>query len=404
MERREFLVRMGAVFGAAWTGCERPVSSPERDVAQAEAGDTHLTLFLAGDVMTGRGVDQIFPCSVDPGLHERYIKDAKAYVRLAERANGPIPRDAPYDYVWGDGLDELARRQPAVRIVNLETAVTAGGAPWPGKGIHYRMHPDNVAILAAAGIDVCVLGNNHVLDWGYSGLDETLRVLHAAGLRTAGAGTDRDAAAAPAVVPAPSGRVLVFSYGVNTAGVPSAWAVASKRPGVAWLENVGREHARDVSDHVRRFRRAGDRVVVSMHWGPNWGYQVPAAHRAFAHALIDAAAADVVHGHSSHHPQGIEVYEGRLILHGCGDLLNDYEGIGGHEQYRPELTVMYFPTLDASGALVRLEMAAMRVRRFRLTRASGKDRRWLGETLDRESRKLGARVEVRKSGLTLTQG
>jgi poly-gamma-glutamate synthesis protein (capsule biosynthesis protein) len=82
-----------------------------------------------------------------------------------------------------------------------------------------------------------------------------------------------------------------------------------------------------VAERVAAVVRTGDIVVVSIHWGPNWGYHVPSSHRRFARALIDRAGVHVIHGHSSHHPLGIEVYRNRPILYGCGDLINDYEGI-----------------------------------------------------------------------------
>src|SRR5258707_9191678 len=67
-------------------------------------GDRLVTVFLCGDVMTGRGVDQVLPHPGDPELREGYIGDARGYVRLAERASGPIPRPARYAWPWGDGL------------------------------------------------------------------------------------------------------------------------------------------------------------------------------------------------------------------------------------------------------------------------------------------------------------
>jgi hypothetical protein len=90
--------------------------------------------------------------------------------------------------IWGNALEILKAAAPDVRLVNLETAVTRGGTPWAGKDIHYRMHPQNIACLTAAGLDCAVLANNHVLDWGLAGLDETLETLHHAGIHTAGAG------------------------------------------------------------------------------------------------------------------------------------------------------------------------------------------------------------------------
>ena len=96
--------------------------------------------------------------------------------------------------------------------------------------------------------------------------------------------------------------------------------------------------------------QAGDHVIVSIHWGGNWGYDIPREQETFAKTLIDQGGVDIVHGHSSHHPKRMEIYRGRLILYGAGDLINDYEGIGGYEEFRPELSLIYLPRLSASGA------------------------------------------------------
>jgi poly-gamma-glutamate synthesis protein (capsule biosynthesis protein) len=358
-----------------------------------------LTFFLSGDVMLGRGIDQVLPHPVPPGLYEPYVRSALGYVELAERASGALPRPVDFGYVWGDALEELRLRAPQARIVNLETAVTLAEDAWPGKGIHYRMHPRNAPCLAAAGIDCCVLANNHVLDWGVAGLEETLKTLQAAGLRAAGAGRDAEEAAAPAVLEWAAGeRLLVFSYAMESSGVPPAWAAGPERPGVNLLADLSRQSCDAIARQVAAARLPGDRVVVSIHWGGNWGYAVSREERAFAHRLIDAGAADVLHGHSSHHARGIELYRGRAILYGCGDFVNDYEGIGGHESWRPELTLMYFVTLGADGGEVAsLVLVPMRMRRFRLQRASDEEAQWLAGTLDRESRALGTRVELATS-------
>jgi len=137
-----------------------------------------------------------------------------------------------------------------------------------------------------------------------------------------------------------------------------------------------------------------------MHWGGNWGYEIDREQRRFAHRVIDEAGIDLLHGHSSHHPRGIEIYRNKVIMYGCGDLINDYEGISNlPPEFRSTLKLMYFPTLDpATGELVDFEMIPMRLRRFRLQRASMEDAAWLTATLDRESRKLGARVELQENG------
>jgi poly-gamma-glutamate synthesis protein (capsule biosynthesis protein) len=316
-------------------------------------------------------------------------------VALAERAHGPIPEPVAFDYVWGDALAELDRVRPDARIVNLETAVTTSEAFWPEKGIHYRMHPRHVPCLQAAGIDCCVLANNHVLDWGYPGLHETLQALATAGLSLAGAGRDLGEAQAPAVLPTSGGgRVLIFACGCESSGVPPSWAAGPHLAGVDVLPDLSAAEAQRLGSRVAAAKREGDLVVASIHWGDNWGYPVPAAQRAFAHRLIEEAGVDLVHGHSSHHPKAIEVHHRRLVLYGCGDFLNDYEGIAGYEEYRGDLALMYFPTLDpASGRLLGLELTPLRLRRFRLETPPAADVRWLQATLDRECRVLGTAVE-----------
>ncbi|HKI64366.1 MAG TPA: CapA family protein [Burkholderiales bacterium] len=355
-----------------------------------------VTLFLAGDVMTGRGIDQILPRPGDPRLFEPYLRSALEYVALAERASGAFARPVGFDYIWGDALAELERVNPDARIVNLETAVTASDEAWPHKGIHYRMHPGNVPCLGAAALDCCVLANNHVLDWGRAGLTETLATLHAAGLRTAGAGRDAAEAQAPAVIECrQGGRVLVFGLASETSGVPRDWAAAARRPGVSLLEDLSARSAEAVARRIAAHRREGDIVVASIHWGGNWGYDVAPEQRVFARALIDAGVVDVVHGHSSHHAKGIEMHRGRPILYGCGDLITDYEGIEGYEAFRPELSLMYFPTLDAdSGRLLEFALTPMRLRRMRLERAAHDDAAWLRIALGR----LGTRLEARGDG------
>jgi poly-gamma-glutamate synthesis protein (capsule biosynthesis protein) len=97
--------------------------------------------------------------------------------------------------------------------------------------------------------------------------------------------------------------------------------------------------------------------------------------------------------------KGIEVWNERPIFYGCGDLISDYEGIDHNRHFRGDLVLMYFVTLDAkTGALDRLEMAPMRVRRFRLQHVSENEADWLRDVMNRECGKLGGRVELGRKG------
>ncbi|SCK36174.1 CapA family protein [Streptomyces sp. WMMB 322] len=366
-----------------------------------------VTLSLCGDVMPGRGVDQILPHPGAPELREGFMRDARSYVELAERVNGSIPAPVDFSWPWGEALDVLEEAAPDVRVINLETSVTRHGDFDRFKGVHYRMNPANLGCLTAARPDVCVLANNHVLDFGRSGLEETLDSLAGAGLRTAGAGRDTAGAREPAVVPLDGGRrrVIVLAMGTPSSGIPMDWAALPNRSGVNLLDLTTRNAAALISGSMRESRRPGDIVVVSVHWGSNWGYDLPRNQTVFARALIDGGGVDIVHGHSSHHPRPIEVYRGKLVLYGCGDFIDDYEGVEGHEEYRDDLRLLYLASVEAdTGRLTELRMAPFQARRMRLSRAAPEDAEWLRAVLDRVSGQFGVRVGNGRDGmLTLQQ-
>ena len=332
-------------------------------------------LFLAGDVMTGRGIDQILPHPSEPAIFEDLARSALDYVELAERAHGQVNRPVDFAYVWGEALGELERRRPSARIVNLETAVTTSRIAEP-RGINYRMNPANIGILGAAKIDCAVLANNHVLDWGEAGLLDTLATLKTAGIQTCGAGGTLSEASQPAIIEVgAAGRICVYGFGCADSGIPHHWAAGKRRPGVRLLTDLSNRTAVQIAAEIIVHKRSGDITIVSIHWGANWGYRITSEEQAFAHALIDFGACDILHRHSSHHARAIEVYRNRLILYGCGDFINDYEGIRGYEAYRGDLSVMYLPRLNAvSGELETLTLVPFQMHRLRLQRASRADR------------------------------
>lgn len=366
-----------------------------RTVKAAKSASNAITIFMCGDVMTGRGIDQILPHPGDPVIYESYMKSARGYVKIAEDVNGPIDYPVSFSYIWGDALAELDRIRPHVRLINLETSVTKSSDYWKGKGINYRMHPENIPIFKTAGIDICALANNHVLDWGYAGLLETLDSLNKAHIKTAGAGRNLLEAQAPAVHNVPErGRVVVFSFGLETSGIPSDWQAGDKKPGVNLLTGMSTASLREIQERIRRVKQNGDIMVASVHWGSNWGFKIPGRQVDFAHNLIDEAGVDIVHGHSSHHVRAIEVYRDKLILYGCGDFINDYEGIAGHEEYRADLSLMYFAIVDPStGKLLALQMTPTRMKKFKVHGASKPEALWLKDTLTREGARFGTKVK-----------
>ena len=370
--------------------------SSEEGNGQRMSLNQPICIFFCGDVMTGRGIDQILPYPGNAVLYESYVRDAREYVALAEAANGPIPRPVDSAYVWGEALEELDRAGTDLRIINLETSITVSEDAWPNKPVHYRMNPANVGCITAARIDCCSLANNHTLDWGYEGLAETMDALDKAGVTRAGAGTNRAEAASPAILDAlDKGQVVVLGIGSTTSGIPPSWTATEDRPGIYLLDDLSEDAARRVTGEVRRLKGAGIIGVVSVHWGDNWGFSIPPEQVEFAHRLVDEGV-DVVHGHSSHHVKSIEVYRQRLILYGCGDFLTDYEGICGFEEFRSDLSLMYLTKFDSQGELVELRIVPMQMKRFQLNRASAADAQWLRDLLNDLGSPFGTSVQLRE--------
>lgn len=356
------------------------------------------TLFLSGDVMTGRGIDQIMHHPESTILHEPFVKNAKQYVDLAESLNGKIPKPVNPEYIWGDALAEITNKNIDFRIINLETSVTTHNI-FLDKGINYRMHPKNIDCLTIAKIDCCVLANNHVLDLEPAGLIETLDVLFKQKIKTAGAGLNLAQAEAPAILSRrdqnEEGRILVFAFGMSTAGIPRSWSATESQPGVHFLKDFSDGSLKNIGTLVQKYKKKNDIAIFSIHWGGNWGYDVLEAEQHFARNLIDQSYIDIVHGHSSHHFKGIEIYRKKLILYGCGDLINDYEGIEGYEQFRGDLSFLYFPEIDlSSGELITLRLVPMQIRKFCLNRVNPQDFSWISKIIEAESNKLGTKLGV----------
>ena len=349
--------------------------------------------------MTGRGIDQVLPYPCDPRIHEPVVRSAAEYVQLAERANGPIRSPVRPEYVWGAALEELNAAKASAYIINLEVSITRSDTYVP-KGINYRMSPENAACLSAAGVDCCVLANNHILDWGVAGLLETLETLERLGIKSCGAGRNLAQARTPAILEvADNRRVLVFAFASVTSGTPRDWAATESSAGVNLLESLSDDRLAQFADQLTQLRRPDDIVIASLHWGSNWGYHIPEEQRHLARRLIDQAGVSVVFGHSSHHAKAIEVYRNRLILFGCGDFLNDYEGISGRAEYRDDLALLYAVDFEASTAeLADLEIIPFHIRGLQLVHATIEDTAWLQQMLDRQSQRFGVRIGLKPEG------
>jgi len=224
----------------------------------------------------------------------------------------------PPEYVWGDTLRVL--RRAAAVFINLECAITDWGEPVPGKRFCFRTDAKNVGVLRVAGVRAVCLANNHIMDYGDVGLLETLTNLDRAGIARAGAGRNLAEARRPAQLEVGGLKVALIAATDNQPD----WEANEAHPGVFHVPiRLDDPRFTALLELVAAAKARSDLVIVSLHWGPNWGYDPPAEHRPAARKLIEAGA-DIIHGHSAHIFRGIELMEGRPVFYSCGDFVDDY--------------------------------------------------------------------------------
>ncbi|MBI2844293.1 MAG: CapA family protein [Armatimonadetes bacterium] len=330
----------------------------ERPVVTTEA-----TLAVMGDVMLGRGVNE----------------------EIAVRA--------PESF-WGDVLPVL--RSADAALANLECAITEHKQRWwkTPKVFYFGADPAAVEALRVANIKCVSLANNHTLDYEAEGLLETLQRLDSAGILHAGAGRSEAEAAAPAVMDVAGVKVGVISFTDNE----PPFAAGPYRPGANYIE-ISDDPATlaRVNDSIAQARQAGAQIIiVSLHWGPNMVPRPLENHQAFAAAVIDRGV-DLIHGHSAHIFQGVQVRGRGLVLYDTGDFLDDY---AVDPELRNDWSFVFLVQIDSEG-LRALRMIPLRLRYARVDLARGAEFETIRERMLRLSAELGTHLRKTSEGLEL---
>lgn len=243
-------------------------------------------------------------------------------VMLGRLVNEVLKKEPP-DYPWGDTLDIFKKTD--VRICNLECVISDKGQPWTitPKAFHFRSDSKNISVLKKAQIDIVSLANNHVLDYEEEALLDMMEILDHENIEHTGAGINLVEASAVAISEVTTAKGT-FKVGMIafTDNEPE-WEVGDQ-PGVFYVPvNLEETSARYLLHEIEEAKKDVDFLIISAHWGPNWGYRPQPDHIPFAKALIDAGG-DVIFGHSCHVFQGIEIYKGKPIFYSTGDFIDDY--------------------------------------------------------------------------------
>jgi poly-gamma-glutamate synthesis protein (capsule biosynthesis protein) len=273
-------------------------------LAACSRGSMAPTATSAAAPTSDSGQRQSRTTASSPGITLSFAGDVNFENRTARLLKNPATAFGPIYSVLG---------QADFTALNLETSVTSRGTPQP-KTYHFRTSPAAFTALRDAGVDLVTMANNHVLDYGLTGLADTLAAARASGLPYVGIGTDAAAAWAPYVTTI-KGTNVAFIGVSQVAELASSWVATDSRAGEANAINLRRTLAA-----VRAARRLASVVVVFMHWGTE-GQSCPDSNQLTLAPKLAAAGATIIVGAHAHMLQGSGWLHHTFVAYGMGNFL-----------------------------------------------------------------------------------
>lgn len=311
--------------------------------------DNTITIGFTGDVMIGRTVNTTI--------------NNKGYL-----------------YPWGNLLSLLKKTD--LNIINLETTLTASNKK-VFKTFNFKAPPDKIKTLKAASVTIANLANNHILDFSEKGLTETIQTLNAAGIKYVGAGINDKEATKPAILTEDNIIIGVLGFTDNEPG----WKAGTNAMGVNYIDISRKDDRNRALVSIAQLRNETEIVIVSIHWGPNM-QEFPSKHVIdFAHEMTEQGA-DIIHGHSAHNFQGIEVYNHKLILYDTGDFVDDYVV----DPLLKNDHSFFFRVEAGKEGVVKLDLIPVLISGCQVNLATDEDYKWSIQRMQYLSAKFGAKV------------
>ena len=281
---------------------------------------------LLGGVALGRGAvssDGARSVGADVARVDDEVGGPSEPVRPAERITLAFAGDIHFENhlapLAGDP-DSLAELRTSlgradVSMANLETAITERGTPVPGKPFTWRAPAGAIDAVAGAGVDVVTMANNHAVDYGPVGLQDTLRAVDRSPIPVVGIGRTEDEAFAPAVVDVRGVRVAFVSASQIYEETTTYYAAGPSEPGIA--SALPRDR---LLRAVREARQQADVVVAYVHWGLE-GYTCPGDEAIASAEALEAAGADVILGDHAHRVNGAGWVGNSYVHFGLGNFV-----------------------------------------------------------------------------------
>ena len=276
--------------------------------------------FVQAESMDGLGnVEQVVECKGGEEVEE--VKNFQISLVGDLLMDGSIKRQIDKngtDYPWE--MVKAYFQNDDLTIGNLETSMTTKGSKWPDKLFNFRSDPRNLLSMEKAGIDVLTLANNHILDYGYNGLLDTIKHIDNTGIKRVGAGKNKEDAFKAAIIEEDGLKIGILSASRVVPDVK--WYATGKRSGLIGAYDV---HIKELLNEVEKLKKDVDLVVLSIHWGVERSAEPKDQDRILAKKLIDGGV-DIIMGHHPHVLQGIEIYKGKPIFYSLGNFVFGTQG------------------------------------------------------------------------------
>jgi poly-gamma-glutamate capsule biosynthesis protein CapA/YwtB (metallophosphatase superfamily) len=304
---------------------------------------------FAGDVMIGRGVNNI----------------------ISEKG---------YLYPWGDVLPLL--KSADINVINLETTLTKSNRK-VDKVFNFKATPGKIKTLQEANIAIANLANNHILDFSEEGLIETLHTLDKTSIKHVGAGMNEKEAAKPEIIVVKNISLGLIGFTDNE----STWKATPTNSGTNYI-NIEREKDREYAlSLIMKLRKEVDIVIVSIHWGYNMQEEPSVTFMNFAHAMVEHGAS-IIHGHSAHIFQGIEMYKNKLIMYDTGDFVDDYVV---DDRLKNDHSFFFLISLSKQG-IENIKLIPVLIDYCQVNIAKNGDYKWSIERMQKLSKTFGTKI------------
>ncbi|MFC1842423.1 CapA family protein [Candidatus Dependentiae bacterium] len=287
-----------------------------------------------------------------------------------------------HTYIWGNMLPILKKNN--LNIVNLETTLTNSEKKAP-KIFNFKATPDKVKALQEANVHVVNLANNHMLDFYDEGLIETLDTLDKEGIKHVGAGRNIAQARTGIIIEKNGIKIGVIGY----TDYPQEWKAGKNKPGtnVVTIGDIAQ-----IKQDIKNLRKQVDILVLSIHWGPNKRKRPTPEFKTFARQIIDAGV-DIIHGHSAHIFQGIEIHNKKIIFYDTGDFVDDYM-VG--PEIRNDWSFLFQVTVEKHGnktKIKNLKLIPLLIDNMQVNLATGTEKEKIINYMKMLSQKMGTEIK-----------